>query len=80
MIMRSDTTNENILVTAVVSPTQLAVQRAVGTVVPAVINTATSVCGWLVMRMRKALRPQSLIILPQRVINYTQIFRNSWAV
>lgn len=80
MIMRADTTNENILVTAVISPTQVAVQRSIGTVTPATINTATSL--WMVGNAyeESSLRPQSLIILPSRVINYTQIFRNSWAV
>lgn len=80
MIFRADSTNENMLVTGVISPTQVAVQRAIGTVTPATINTATSL--WMVGNAyeESSLRPQSLIILPQRVINYTQIFRNSWAV
>jgi hypothetical protein len=80
MIMRADSSNENILVTGIISPTQVAVQRAIGTVTPAVINTGTSL--WMVGNAyeESSLRPQSLIILPQRVINYTQIFRNSWAV
>lgn len=80
MIIRSDSTNENILVTAVLSPTQVAVQRAVGTVAAAQIADQTNL--WMVGNAyeESSLRPQSLIILPQRVINYTQIFRNSWAV
>lgn len=80
MLMRADSSGENMLVTAVVSPTQVAVQRAIGTVTPAIINTATNL--WMVGNAyeESSLRPQSLIILPQRVINYTQIFRNSWAV
>lgn len=80
MLMRADSSGENMLVTAIVSPTQVAVQRAIGTVTPAIINTATSL--WMVGNAyeESSLRPQSLIILPQRVINYTQIFRNSWAV
>ncbi len=80
MLMRSDSTNENMLVTGIISPTQVAVQRAVGTVTPATIADATNL--WMVGNAYEeaSLRPQSLIILPQRVINYTQIFRNSWAV
>ena len=80
MIMRADSTNENMLVIGVISPTSVSVQRAVGTVTPATINTATSL--WMVGNAYEeaSLRPQSLIILPQRIINYTQIFRNSWAV
>lgn len=80
MVMRADTTNENMLVTGIISPTQVAVQRAIGTITPAVIADGTNL--WMVGNAYEeaSLRPQSLIILPQRVINYTQIFRNSWAV
>lgn len=80
MIMRADTTNENILVTGVNSLTQVAVQRAIGTVTPAVIATTTSL--WMVGNAyeESSLRPQSLVIIPERVTNYTQIFRNTWAV
>lgn len=80
MVLQSDATNENMLVTAVTSPTTVAVQRAVGTVAQATINTATKL--WMVGNAYEeaSLRPQSLIILPARVTNYTQIFRNTWAV
>lgn len=80
MIMRADTTNENMLVTAVISPTQVAVQRAIGSVVPASIASASSL--WMVGNAyeESSLRPASLIIIPARVTNYTQIFRNTWAV
>ena len=80
MLLRSDTTNENILVTAVISPTQIAVQRAIGSVVPATIVVSTNL--WMVGNAyeESSLRPASLIIIPQRVTNNTQIFRNTWAV
>lgn len=80
MLLRSDSTNENILVTAVISPTQLAVERAIGSVVPATINSAVNL--WMVGNAYEeaSLRPASLIIIPQRVTNNTQIFRNTWAV
>lgn len=80
MIMRSDSTNENILVTAVVGPTQVAVQRAIGSVAQATINSAINL--WMVGNAyeESSLRPASLIIIPQRVTNFTQIFRNTWAV
>lgn len=80
MMMRADSTNENMLVTGVVSPTQVAVQRAVGTVAPAVINSAVNL--WMVGNAyeESSLRPASLIIIPVRVTNNTQIFRNTWAV
>ena len=80
MIFRSDTTNENILVTSVNSPTQVGVQRSIGTVAAAAI--ASTVDLWMVGNAyeESSLRPASLIIIPQRVTNNTQIFRNSWAV
>lgn len=80
MLMRADSTNENMLVTGIPSPTSVQVQRAVGNTTPATINSAVNL--WMVGNAYEeaSLRPTSLLILPQRVINYTQIFRNSWAV
>jgi hypothetical protein len=80
MVIRADTTNENMLVVAVLGPTQLQVQRAFGTIAAAVINNATS-C-WMVGNAYEqgSLRPQALSIAAVRIVNYTQIFRNSWAL
>lgn len=80
MLLRADSSNENMLVTAVISPTQIAVQRAIGSVTPAAVNSGTSL--WMVGNAYEeaSLRPASLIIIPQRVTNNTQIFRNTWAV
>lgn len=80
MLLRADSSNENMLVTAVISQTQIAVQRAIGSVTPAVVNSGTSL--WMVGNAYEeaSLRPASLIIIPQRVTNNTQIFRNTWAV
>lgn len=80
MILRSDTTNENMLITAIVSPTIVAVQRALGSIAAQAISSTISL--WMVGNAyeESSLRPQSLIVLPTRVTNYTQIFRNTWAV
>lgn len=80
MILRADSSNENMLVTSVNSPTQISVQRAVGTVTPLAVVATVSL--WMVGNAYEeaSLRPQSLIIIPDRVTNYTQIFRNTWAV
>ena len=80
MIFRSDTTNENILVTAVPSATTVTVQRAIGTVAAAGIPIAGNL--WMVGNAYEeaSLRPQSVLIIPERIVNYTQIFRNTWAV
>lgn len=80
MLMRADSSNENMLVTGVISPTQVAVQRSVGNV--AAVAIASTVNLWMVGNAyeESSLRPASLIIIPQRVTNLTQIFRNTWAV
>lgn len=80
MMFRGDTTNENVLVTAVLSPTSVAVQRSVGTTAAAAIATAVNL--WMVGNAYEeaSLRPQSVLIIPERIVNYTQIFRNTWAV
>lgn len=80
MMMRADSSNENMLVTGVISPTQVAVQRSVGNV--AAVAIASTVNLWMVGNAyeESSLRPASLIIIPQRVTNLTQIFRNTWAV
>lgn len=80
MMFRADTTNENILVVAVTSPTQVSVQRAVGTIPAQAI--ADDVNLWMVGNAYEeaSLRPQSVLIIPERIVNYTQIFRNTWAV
>lgn len=80
MIMRADTTNENMLVIAVLSSTSVQVQRAVGTIQATAVVDATSF--WMVGNAfeEASLRPQSMVIVPSRITNYTQIFRNTWAL
>lgn len=80
MILRADTTGENVLVLTVPNATQITVRRGVGTVAAAAI--ANSVNLWMVGNAYEegSVRPPSLLILPTRVTNYTQIFRNTWAV
>lgn len=80
MLMRVDTTNENVLVVGVNGPTSVTVQRAVGTV--AAVAIAGSVNLWMVGNAfeEASLRPQSMVIVPSRITNYTQIFRNTWTL
>lgn len=80
MVIRADTTNENILVVAVLGPQQLQVQRAFGTIAAAIIANATNL--WMVGNAYEqgSLRPQALSITATRIVNYTQIFRNSWGL
>jgi len=80
MVIRADSTNENILVVAVLSTTQLTVQRAFGNIAAAAI--ADNINLWMVGNAYEqgSLRPQALSIAASRIVNYTQIFRNSWAL
>lgn len=78
MILQNWTTRENMLVTAVPSSTELTVVRGVGTVAAAA--TAVNDQFYMVGNAYEeaSTRPSSLIIVPTRVINLTQIFRNTW--
>lgn len=80
MMFRADTTNENILIVAVMSPTQVSVQRAVGTIAAQAIGASVNL--WMVGNAYEeaSLRPQSVLLIPERIVNYTQIFRNTWTV
>lgn len=80
MMLQSDTTRENVLVLTVPNATSITVQRGVGTVAAAAI--ANTVRLYMVGNAYEeaSVRPQSLIIVPQRQINLTQIFRNTWLV
>lgn len=80
MIMRVDSTGENIIINSVLSPTQVSVARGVGNVAAQAI--AASIYLYQVGNAfeESSVRPQSLIINPVRITNFTQIFRNTWAV
>lgn len=80
MVIRVDTTNENMLVVAVLGLTQLQVQRGFGTI--AAQAAVSTVNCWMVGNAYEqgSLRPQALSISAVRIVNYTQIFRNSWGL
>lgn len=80
MMMRVDSTNENVLILGIISATQVQVQRAVGTVAAQAI--AGTISLWMVGNAfeEASLRPQSMVIVPSRITNYTQIYRNTWAL
>lgn len=80
MVMRVDSTGENILVNAVLSPVQVQVQRGVGNTAPAVIAASINLYQVGTAFEESSLRPNALAINPVRVTNLTQIFRNTWAI
>lgn len=79
-MLRADTTGETMLVTSVPTPTSVIVQRGVGTVAAAAIADTVSLYSVGNAFEEGSLRPQSVAIVATRYVNYTQIFRNSWAV
>ena len=80
MLLRVDSSGENVLVNSVISATQLTVQRAVGSVAAATIAAAVACYSIGTAYEEASLRPSALVINPVRITNLTQIFRNTWAV
>lgn len=80
VIMRVDSTGENILINTIISATQVSVQRAVGTVPAAPISSTVNLYSIGSAFEEASLRPPALIINPVRITNLTQIFRNTWAL
>ena len=80
MLMRIDSTGENILINSVISPTSISVTRGVGSVSAAAI--AASINGYQVGTAfeESSYRPNALAVNPVRITNLTQIFRNTWAI
>jgi len=80
MIMRVNTTGENVLIVAVVNATNVTVARGVGVTAAAAI--ADNVMLYQVGNAFEegSDRPTALNITPVRITNLTQIFRNTWAL
>lgn len=80
MIMRVDSTFENVIINSVLSLTQVSVSRAVGSTSAQTI--AASIALYQVGNAfeEASLRPNALNINPVRITNLTQIFRNSWGI
>jgi hypothetical protein len=79
-LLRADSTGEVVLITSVPSNTQLIVQRGVGTVAAAAIANTVALYSIGNAFEEGSIRPQAVAIIAVRYVNYTQIFRNSWAV
>ena len=77
---RVERTNENVIIDAVLSTTQVQVQRSVGAVAAAQINDADNLYMVGNAYEEASLRPVAQNIIPVRVTNLTQIFRNTWAI
>jgi len=80
MIMRVDSTFENVIVNSVLSPTQVNVSRAIGSTSAQAISAAVNLYQVGNAFEESSLRPNALNINPVRITNITQIFRNTWGI
>lgn len=80
MLMRVDSTGENVIINSVVDSTHVTVTRGVGTVAAANISNNVSLYQVGTAFEESSLRPNALNINPVSITNYTQIFRNTWAI
>lgn len=80
MIMRVDSTFENIIVNSIMSTTQVAVSRAIGNTAAQAIGASVNMYQVGSAFEEASVRPNALNINPVRVSNLTQIFRNTWGI
>jgi hypothetical protein len=80
MLMRAESTKEIVLVDQILSSTQVVVRRGVGTTVAAAIADDVNFYQVGNAFEESSVRPNALQITPVRITNYTQIFRNTWAL
>lgn len=80
MIMRVNSTGENVIINSVLSATTVQVTRGVGTVAAAAIADNVDLYQVGNAYEEGSNRPSALNITPARVTNLTQIFRNTWAI
>lgn len=80
MIMRIERTGENVIINTVNSATTVSVTRAVGTVAAAAILDDDDFFQVGNAFEESSNRPTANNIIPVRVTNLTQIFRNTWAI
>lgn len=80
MIMRIERTGENVIINSVLSGTSIQIARSVGTVAAAAINDDDDLYQVGNAYEESSTRPTANNIIPVRVTNLTQIFRNTWAI
>lgn len=80
MLLYNQRTREIVSITSVDTANQVTIVRAVGTVVAAAVVTNDQWYSVGSAYEEASTRPASQYILPARVTNYTQIFRNAWSL
>lgn len=78
MMLRSQETGEIVAVNTVPSSTSITVTRGVGVIAAGPMATAGALYQVGNAFEEGSVRPDNQYIVPSRVTNYTQIFRNSW--
>lgn len=80
MLLRVNTTGENVLVNQVLSSTSIQVVRGVGTVAAGAIADNVKLFQVGNAFEEGSQRPTALNVTPVRISNLTQIFRDAWAL
>lgn len=80
MIMRVERTGENIIINSVPGTTTIEVTRSIGSVAAAAILDDDDLYQVGTAFEESSTRPSANNIIPVRVTNLTQIFRNTWAI
>lgn len=80
MLMRAQSTGEIVIINQILSATTVLVTRGIGTIAAGAV--ADGVDWYQVGNAfeESSIRPNALQINPVRITNYTQIFRNTWAL
>jgi len=79
-LLRADTTGEIVLVTGFADANHITVVRGVGSTAAAAIGNTVNLYTVGNAFEEASTRPSAVSIVADRYVNYTQIFRNSWAV
>lgn len=79
-MLRAQSTGEIVRVVAIVSATTLTIARGVGQIAAAAIGNGVALYGIGNAFEQGSTRPASRLMLPTRVMNFTQIVRNTWAL
>jgi hypothetical protein len=79
MLMRAESTGEVVIINSVLNATQVSVTRGVGSTAGAIADNVNLYQIGNAFE-ESSVRPNALQINPVRITNYTQIFRNTWAL
>lgn len=79
MLMRAESTGEVVIINSIISATQVAVTRGIGSTAAAIADNVNFYQVGNAFE-ESSVRPNALQINPVRITNLTQIFRNTWAL